>query len=417
MRRRCRSLRGSGSGIAESSACVYGCAGRSKTSSTSPISTIRPRYITATRSAMWRTTDKSCATNRYDSAELDLQPLEQVDDAGANRYVERRDRLVEHEQLRLERERARDADALALAAGKLPADSGSTCSGRSPTSSSSSRTRRVHASAAHAVRRERLGEDVADRQARIERGQRILEDHLQIAADRESLRVRHPRGVAGRARRSLPAIGRTRFRISMIVVVLPQPDSPTSPSVSPSRMSKLMPSTACTVPTRRRSSAPFVSGYSFTRSRTSSTVERCARGSDAPARGRRGRHAEDVAARQSARFDLARCDGRRRSDPRRTRQRSRASARPRRTSSMRIGQRGTNGHPGGSATSDGGLPSIGVSGCRRRRRAAESIRAGPACTASAGGRTHRRPRRSRRACPRTSRRRDRRSRRSRRGRA
>ena len=37
MRRRCRSLRGSGSGIAESSACVYGCAGRSNTSSTSPI--------------------------------------------------------------------------------------------------------------------------------------------------------------------------------------------------------------------------------------------------------------------------------------------------------------------------------------------------------------------------------------------
>ncbi len=46
----------------------------------------------------------------------------------------------------------------------------------------------------------------------------------------------------------------------MIVVVLPQPDSPTRPSVSPSRMSKLTPSTACTVPTRRRSTAPFVSG-------------------------------------------------------------------------------------------------------------------------------------------------------------
>ena len=46
----------------------------------------------------------------------------------------------------------------------------------------------------------------------------------------------------------------------MIAVVLPQPDSPTSPSVSRSRMSKLMPSTACTVPTRRRSSPPFSSG-------------------------------------------------------------------------------------------------------------------------------------------------------------
>ena len=46
----------------------------------------------------------------------------------------------------------------------------------------------------------------------------------------------------------------------MIVVVLPQPDSPTSPSVSPSRMSKLMPSTARTVPTRRRRTAPLISG-------------------------------------------------------------------------------------------------------------------------------------------------------------
>ena len=33
--------------------------------------------------------------------------------------------------------------------------------------------------------------------------------------------------------------------------------------------------------------------------------------------------------------------------------------------SMRIGQRGQNGQPDGRWTSDGGLPSIGVSGCRR----------------------------------------------------
>ena len=38
-----------------------------------------------------------------------------------------------------------------------------------------------------AVRFERLGQDVADRQARIERRQRILEHHLQVAADRKPL--------------------------------------------------------------------------------------------------------------------------------------------------------------------------------------------------------------------------------------
>ena len=52
----------------------------------------------------------------------------------------------------------------------------------------------------------------------------------------------------------------------MSVVVLPQPDSPTIARVSPSRTSKEMPSTACTVPTRRLKTAPFMSGNSLTRS-------------------------------------------------------------------------------------------------------------------------------------------------------
>ena len=52
-------------------------------------------------------------------AEAALQLLEQVDDLRPDRHVERRHRLVEHDQLRVERERARDADALALAAREL----------------------------------------------------------------------------------------------------------------------------------------------------------------------------------------------------------------------------------------------------------------------------------------------------------
>ena len=51
--------------------------------------------------------------------EVALQRLEQVDDLRADRDVERRDRLVENDQLRTERQRAGDADALALAAGEL----------------------------------------------------------------------------------------------------------------------------------------------------------------------------------------------------------------------------------------------------------------------------------------------------------
>ena len=43
---------------------------------------------------------------------------------------------------------------------------------------------------------------------------------------------------------TVPCSGGSISRICMIVVVLPQPDSPTRPSASPSRTSKLMPSTA-----------------------------------------------------------------------------------------------------------------------------------------------------------------------------
>ena len=59
-----RSNSGSGIGMAERSALVYGCSGFSYKSSQFANSTILPRYITATRSLMCRTTDRSCAMNR-----------------------------------------------------------------------------------------------------------------------------------------------------------------------------------------------------------------------------------------------------------------------------------------------------------------------------------------------------------------
>ena len=64
MRWRLCSLDGSGTGMADNKPWVYGCIGWSKTSETSPNSTMRPRYMTATRLAMWRTTDRSWATKR-----------------------------------------------------------------------------------------------------------------------------------------------------------------------------------------------------------------------------------------------------------------------------------------------------------------------------------------------------------------
>jgi len=54
-----------------------------------------------------------------DEQVADAQPLlkvrQQVDDTGLNADVECRHRLVEHDELRVERKRPRDTDALALA--------------------------------------------------------------------------------------------------------------------------------------------------------------------------------------------------------------------------------------------------------------------------------------------------------------
>ncbi len=50
---------------------------------------------------------------------------------------------------------------------------------------------------------------------------------------------------------TLPFVASVRRRMTRPAVVLPEPDSPTSPSVSPRRISKSMPSTARTSATWR----------------------------------------------------------------------------------------------------------------------------------------------------------------------
>ena len=69
-----------------------------------------------------------------------------------------------------------------------------------------------------------------------------------------------------------PLVAVKSFSARRAVVDLPQPDSPTSPNVCPRCTSNVTPSTARTVPTRRRRIAPFVTGKCLVRSRTSSSV-------------------------------------------------------------------------------------------------------------------------------------------------
>src|SRR5687768_10804701 len=67
---------------------------------------------------------------------------------------------------------------------------------------------------------------------------------------------------------TLPEVMSSMRSTARPVVDLPQPDSPTSPRVSPRRTVKLMPSTAFTVPTRRLARMPDVIGKWTLRSST-----------------------------------------------------------------------------------------------------------------------------------------------------
>ena len=111
--------------------------------------------------------------------ELVLQIHQQVDDLRLDRDVERRDRLVADDQLRVQRQRAGDADALALAAGEFVRIG--TASARA--AARPARTGRRPARAAPAASPtpwmiKRLADDLAGRHARVERGVGVLVDHL-----------------------------------------------------------------------------------------------------------------------------------------------------------------------------------------------------------------------------------------------
>ena len=92
----------------------------------------------------------------------------------------------------------------------------------------------AHAPMAH----DRLDDLLADRVARVERGHRLLEDHRQaVAAQVAQLPGRE--APAGRCRRTAPRRRRSaepfgsRPMMASEVTLLPQPDSPTRPSVAP----------------------------------------------------------------------------------------------------------------------------------------------------------------------------------------
>ena len=131
--------------------------------------------------------------NRYDEREPLLQVREQVEDLGLDRHVERADRLVEHEQLGLERQRAGDADSLPLAARELVRVTASCARAPRPTRSKQLRDPRRAASRRRfptiAAARPRSSRAVM---RGIERRVRVLEHHLDATRRAQPRRDRGP---------------------------------------------------------------------------------------------------------------------------------------------------------------------------------------------------------------------------------
>ena len=119
--------------------------------------------------------------------EVALEVLEQVEDLRLHGDVERRDRLVADDQLRVDRERAGDADALPLAARELVREAVVVLGVQAD-----DLEQLLHAAldlglGAELVHLERLGDDEADALARVQRRVRVLEDHHHLAPDRPHL--------------------------------------------------------------------------------------------------------------------------------------------------------------------------------------------------------------------------------------
>ncbi len=200
-------------------------------------------------------------------AEPPLQVAQQVQHLRLDRDVERRHRLVGDQQLRVQRERARHADALALAAGELVRVA-VVVLGVQP----DRLHQPLHLALAlvlvrqQAVDRERLGDDRADRLARVQRRVRVLEDHLHLAPDRLQARALQARDVAA-LEVDLAGGGleqaHHQLRGRALAATGLAHDAPASRRA---RCSKLTPSTALTAPILRWKMIPRVIGKCLTRS-------------------------------------------------------------------------------------------------------------------------------------------------------
>ena len=165
-----------------------------------------------------------------------LQLDEQVEDRRLHGDVERRGRLVADDELRVAGERARDRDALLEPAGELR--------GRAVRSRSASRTElhqlehpraRPPCRVRPASLLQRAEQDPPHGVAAVERRVGVLEHDLE-RAHIVGASARERGGSALPSSSTAPVVGSTMPSSVRASVVLPLPDSPTRPSVSPGQI-------------------------------------------------------------------------------------------------------------------------------------------------------------------------------------
>ena len=167
-------------------------------------------------------------------AESLLQVAQQVQDVGTDRDVERRGRLVEHDQVGLGCDRAGDADPLQLAARSADADRGRRRPARADQAEKLGDPRLARRPAscrwsATAAPRSRRSGSGAGPDCRRDPGRPSAADAQLPQAGPCRLPTSCP------SKRSVPEVGSISRRTQRPTVVLPEPLSPTSPTASPRR--------------------------------------------------------------------------------------------------------------------------------------------------------------------------------------
>src|ERR1700682_3016959 len=150
---------------------------------------------------------------------LALQVDQQIDHLGLDRDVERRYRLVAHDEVRPERQRPRDADALALAAGELVRIVQHLIRPEPDLLEQFGDPFPLFVTRGHAMDGERLGPDVARPLAWCERGERVLKNDLHRTPVRAQLGLAEmgdiaaiePDGAGGRLDEAQDAARNRRF--------------------------------------------------------------------------------------------------------------------------------------------------------------------------------------------------------------